>query len=81
LPLRDLTSVDGYRSLNEGAKVQYEVEHGQKGPQTTNVTIVESSLRLVSTCIAVVVCLKSDSDLGSRQGACLSESGLASGRW
>ncbi len=32
---------EGYRSLNEGAKVEYEVEQGPKGPQATNVTIVE----------------------------------------
>jgi CspA family cold shock protein len=32
---------EGYRSLNEGAKVEYEVEQGPKGLQATNVTIVE----------------------------------------
>jgi cold shock protein len=34
-------TAEGYRSLNEGAKVQYEVEQGPKGLQATNVTIVE----------------------------------------
>jgi cold shock protein len=32
---------EGYRSLNEGAKVEYEVEQGPKGLQATNVAIVE----------------------------------------
>jgi CspA family cold shock protein len=32
---------EGYRSLNEGAKVEYDVEQGPKGLQATNVTIVE----------------------------------------
>jgi len=34
-------SGEGHRSLNEGAKVEYEVEQGPKGLQATNVTIVE----------------------------------------
>jgi cold shock protein len=34
-------TAEGYRSLNEGAKVEYEVEQGPKGLQATNVTIVE----------------------------------------
>ena len=28
---------DGYRSLSEGAKVSYDAEQGQKGPQAPNV--------------------------------------------
>jgi CspA family cold shock protein len=28
---------DGYRSLSEGAKVSYDPEQGQKGPQAQNV--------------------------------------------
>ena len=28
---------DGYRSLNEGAKVSYDAEQGQQGPQAQNV--------------------------------------------
>jgi CspA family cold shock protein len=31
---------EGYKSLEEGAKVEYEVEQGQKGPQAKNVTVV-----------------------------------------
>ncbi|NUR69291.1 MAG: cold-shock protein [Hamadaea sp.] len=30
----------GYRSLDEGQKVQFEVKQGQKGPQADNVTVV-----------------------------------------
>lgn len=29
--------VDGYRTLQEGQKVEYEVGEGRKGPQATNV--------------------------------------------
>lgn len=29
---------DGFRTLNEGQKVQFEVTQGQKGPQAENVT-------------------------------------------
>jgi CspA family cold shock protein len=32
---------DGYKSLSEGAKVEYEVGEGQKGPQATNVVPVQ----------------------------------------
>jgi CspA family cold shock protein len=28
---------DGYRSLSEGARVSYDAEQGQKGPQAKNV--------------------------------------------
>jgi cold shock protein len=31
---------DGYRSLSEGAKVSYDAEQGQKGPQAVNVRAV-----------------------------------------
>jgi CspA family cold shock protein len=31
---------EGFRNLNEGSKVEFEVEQGQKGPQATNVTIL-----------------------------------------
>ncbi|HRQ22686.1 MAG TPA: cold-shock protein [Anaerolineales bacterium] len=31
---------DGYRSLNEGQRVEFAVEQGPKGPQATNVTVV-----------------------------------------
>ncbi|HAV24276.1 MAG: cold-shock protein [Ignavibacteria bacterium GWA2_55_11] len=31
---------DGYKSLNEGDKVEFNVEQGPKGPSATNVTVV-----------------------------------------
>ena len=31
---------DGYKTLDEGQKVTFEVEEGQRGPQATNVTPV-----------------------------------------
>ena len=31
---------DGYKSLNEGQQVQFEVTQGQKGPQAENVSPV-----------------------------------------
>lgn len=31
-------SADGYRTLNEGEAVQFEVEDGDRGPKATNVT-------------------------------------------
>jgi len=31
---------DGFRTLVEGAKVEYEVEEGPKGPQATNVRTI-----------------------------------------
>jgi len=31
---------DGYKSLEEGQKVQFEVEKGPRGPQATNVSKV-----------------------------------------
>ena len=31
---------DGFKSLNEGNEVEFEVSQGPKGPQATNVTVV-----------------------------------------
>jgi CspA family cold shock protein len=31
---------EGYRSLQEGAKVSYEAEQGDKGPKAVNVTAI-----------------------------------------
>ncbi len=31
-------NMDGYKALNEGAEVEYEVAQGEKGPQAVNVT-------------------------------------------
>jgi cold shock protein len=31
---------DGFKTLAEGARVQYEPTQGEKGPQATNVTLV-----------------------------------------
>ena len=31
---------DGYRSLAEGARVEYDAEQGQKGPQAQNVRTI-----------------------------------------
>ena len=30
----------GYKSLDEGAKVEYEPQQGEKGPQAANVTVI-----------------------------------------
>jgi len=35
-------SGEGYKSLAEGAKVEYEVEEGPKGPQARDVSVVTS---------------------------------------
>lgn len=32
---------DGYRSLNEGSKVEFEITTGDKGAQASNVSVVE----------------------------------------
>ena len=31
---------DGYKTLEEGQKVNFEIEEGQRGPQATNVTAI-----------------------------------------
>lgn len=32
---------DGYRQLEEGADVEFEVQDGAKGPQAVNVTVIK----------------------------------------
>ena len=32
---------EGFRNLDEGQKVEFEVEQGNKGPQATNVTVIQ----------------------------------------
>ncbi|MCC2618109.1 cold-shock protein [Aestuariibacter halophilus] len=31
--------IEGYKTLNEGQQVSFDIEQGQKGPQAANVTI------------------------------------------
>ncbi len=31
---------EGYKKLDKGQKVSFEIEQGQKGPQATNVTVM-----------------------------------------
>jgi CspA family cold shock protein len=33
-------NASGFKSLNEGDRVTFEIEQGQKGPSATNVTVV-----------------------------------------
>jgi CspA family cold shock protein len=32
---------DGFKSLDEGQKVEFEVEQGPKGPQASNVVVIQ----------------------------------------
>ena len=36
---------DGYRNLEEGQRVEFEVVQGQKGPQAENVTVIQYIFR------------------------------------
>lgn len=31
----------GFRTLNEGQKVEFDIEQGQKGPQATNCSVIQ----------------------------------------
>ena len=33
-------NADGFKSLNEGDRVSFEIEQGQKGPSAKNVTVI-----------------------------------------
>ena len=33
-------NADGFKSLNEGDRVSFEIEQGQKGPAAANVTVI-----------------------------------------
>lgn len=33
-------NMEGYKSLEEGASVEYDVTDGEKGPQAVNVTVI-----------------------------------------
>ena len=33
-------SADGFKSLNEGDRVSFDIEQGQKGPSAENVTVI-----------------------------------------
>jgi CspA family cold shock protein len=37
---RNILSAGGFRSLDEGQKVQFSVSQGQKGPQAEDVTVI-----------------------------------------
>ena len=37
---RNIMSAGGFRSLDEGQKVQFNVSQGQKGPQAEDVTVI-----------------------------------------
>ncbi len=36
-------NMEGFKTLEEGQNVEYEVSEGEKGPQATNVTVIQQS--------------------------------------
>ncbi|OJF97063.1 cold-shock protein [Alkalibacterium sp. 20] len=36
-------NMDGYKALNEGQTVEFEIVEGSRGPQATNVSVVETA--------------------------------------
>ena len=37
---KSIVGKSGYKTLNEGDKVEFEVQQGAKGPQATNVSVI-----------------------------------------